>query len=131
MVPSTELHHHGQRIFWICILELSMPFPSMTMFSLSMSGMKWLLPLTRPMLELTSKLLHETPKPICTCHIVSSWSISHSNSISASQKSSALVGYAAIDGTSDWRNPLASYLSCDVSSSNSGATAIDIYGLNN
>ncbi|KAH0838660.1 carbohydrate-binding module family 43 protein/Glycoside hydrolase family 72 protein [Lanmaoa asiatica] len=46
-------------------------------------------------------------------------------------KSSALVGYAAIDGDSSWILPLAEYLSCDTSSANSGATAIDLYGLNN
>ncbi|KAG8220165.1 carbohydrate-binding module family 43 protein/Glycoside hydrolase family 72 protein [Butyriboletus roseoflavus] len=46
-------------------------------------------------------------------------------------KSSALVGYAAIDGDSSWILPLAEYLSCDPSSTNSGATAIDLYGLNN
>jgi hypothetical protein len=48
-----------------------------------------------------------------------------------SKSSSALVGYAAIDGDATWRNPLASYLSCDPSGQNSGATAIDLYGLNN
>ena len=48
-----------------------------------------------------------------------------------SKGSSALVGYAAIDGDSTWRDPLANYLSCDVTSSNSGSTAIDLYGLNN
>ncbi|KAH9890994.1 Glucanosyltransferase-domain-containing protein [Cubamyces lactineus] len=49
------------------------------------------------------------------------------NSIS----SSALVGYAAIDGGDDWVLPLAEYLSCDPSDTNSGATAIDLFGLNN
>lgn len=44
--------------------------------------------------------------------------------------SSALVGYAAINGAANWRDALANYLSCDPSSSNSGATAIDLYGLN-
>ncbi|KZT22131.1 carbohydrate-binding module family 43 protein [Neolentinus lepideus HHB14362 ss-1] len=48
-----------------------------------------------------------------------------------SKSSNALVGYAAIDGTPDWRDPLANYLSCDPSSSNSGSTALDLYGLNN
>jgi len=43
-----------------------------------------------------------------------------------SQKSSALVGYAAIDGDPSWIVPLANYLSCD-----STNTAIDIFGLNN
>ncbi|KAL4068413.1 carbohydrate-binding module family 43 protein [Scleroderma yunnanense] len=46
-------------------------------------------------------------------------------------KSSALVGYAAIDGDADWIVPLANYFSCDPSGSNSGATAIDLFGLNN
>jgi hypothetical protein len=48
-----------------------------------------------------------------------------------SKSSSALVGYAAIDGDTTWRDPLASYLSCDPSGGNSGSTAIDLYGLNN
>jgi len=48
-----------------------------------------------------------------------------------SKSSSALVGYAAIDGASDFRDPVANYLSCDPSGGNSGATAIDLYGLNN
>ncbi|CAA7259990.1 unnamed protein product [Cyclocybe aegerita] len=47
-----------------------------------------------------------------------------------SQDSSALVGYAAINGASNWREPLANYLSCDLTGSNSDATAIDLYGLN-
>ncbi|KAI9572583.1 carbohydrate-binding module family 43 protein/Glycoside hydrolase family 72 protein [Boletus coccyginus] len=46
-------------------------------------------------------------------------------------QSTALVGYAAIDGDSSWILPLAEYLSCDPSGANSGSTAIDIYGLNN
>jgi len=45
--------------------------------------------------------------------------------------SSALVGYAAIDGTADWRDPTANFLSCDVTNSNSDGNAIDLYGLNN
>lgn len=48
-----------------------------------------------------------------------------------SKSSSALVGYAAIDGKPNWRDPLANYLSCDPSGQNNGGTAIDIYGLNN
>ncbi|KAF5375191.1 hypothetical protein D9758_000023 [Tetrapyrgos nigripes] len=48
-----------------------------------------------------------------------------------SKSSSALVGYAAIDGKPNWRDPLANFLSCDPSGQNDGATAIDIYGLNN
>jgi len=43
-----------------------------------------------------------------------------------SKKSSALVGYAAIDGDPSWIVALANYLSCD-----SVNTAIDIFGLNN
>ncbi|OAX32148.1 glycoside hydrolase family 72 protein [Rhizopogon vinicolor AM-OR11-026] len=46
-------------------------------------------------------------------------------------KSSALVGYASIDGDSSWLAPLANYLSCDASGSNTGTTAIDLFGLNN
>ncbi|KAH9853090.1 Glucanosyltransferase-domain-containing protein [Lenzites betulinus] len=49
------------------------------------------------------------------------------NSIS----SSALVGYAAIDGDDSWVVPLANYLACDTTNANSGSTAIDIFGLNN
>ncbi|KIM61937.1 carbohydrate-binding module family 43 protein [Scleroderma citrinum Foug A] len=46
-------------------------------------------------------------------------------------QSSALVGYAAIDGDASWIVPLAEYFSCDPTASNSGATAIDLWGLNN
>ncbi|KAJ3792261.1 glycoside hydrolase family 72 protein, partial [Lentinula aff. detonsa] len=49
------------------------------------------------------------------------------NSIS----SSALVGYAAIDGDSTFRVPVANFLSCDPSNANSSSTSIDLYGLNN
>ncbi|KAI0639101.1 Glucanosyltransferase-domain-containing protein [Trametes polyzona] len=45
--------------------------------------------------------------------------------------SSALVGYAAIDGNDNWVVPLANYLACDPSSGGSGSAAIDIFGLNN
>ncbi|KAG2045291.1 carbohydrate-binding module family 43 protein/Glycoside hydrolase family 72 protein [Suillus americanus] len=45
-------------------------------------------------------------------------------------KSSALVGYASIDGDPTWLDPLANYLSCDPSGSNSGATSLDLFGLN-
>ncbi|KAL0950622.1 hypothetical protein HGRIS_007414 [Hohenbuehelia grisea] len=48
----------------------------------------------------------------------------------ASKQSSALVGYAAINGAANWRDALANFLSCDPSNGNSGSTAIDIYGLN-
>ncbi|KAJ7152709.1 1,3-beta-glucanosyltransferase [Mycena crocata] len=48
------------------------------------------------------------------------------NSIS----SSALVGYAAMDGPSAWVDNVADFLACDRSSS-SPAAAIDLYGLNN
>lgn len=48
-----------------------------------------------------------------------------------SKSSSVLVGYASIDGPTDLRSGLADYLSCDPSNSNSGSTAIDLYGLNN
>jgi len=49
----------------------------------------------------------------------------------ASKSSSALVGYAAVDADSSWLDPLANYLSCDPDGNNSGATALDIFGLNN
>jgi hypothetical protein len=52
-------------------------------------------------------------------------------SLSNSIKSSALVGYASIDADATLLDPLANYLSCDPSGSNSGATAIDLFGLNN
>ncbi|KAG6814048.1 hypothetical protein H0H92_003898 [Tricholoma furcatifolium] len=45
-------------------------------------------------------------------------------------QSSALVGYSAIDGVSDFMDPLSNYLSCDPSNENSGTTSIDILGLN-
>ncbi|KAI0095264.1 Glucanosyltransferase-domain-containing protein [Irpex rosettiformis] len=48
-----------------------------------------------------------------------------------SKSSSALVGYAAIDAPSDWLIPFAEYLACDPTSQNSGATALDLFGLNN
>ncbi|TFK36800.1 glycoside hydrolase family 72 protein [Crucibulum laeve] len=47
-----------------------------------------------------------------------------------SKGSSALVGYAAINGASNWRDALANYLSCDPSNANSDSTSIDLYGLN-
>lgn len=40
--------------------------------------------------------------------------------------SSALVGYAAVDGQADFRNSLAEYLTCGGDS-----IAVDLYGLNN
>ncbi len=43
-----------------------------------------------------------------------------------SKPSPVLVKYAAIDGDGSWVTPLANYLSCDPSGSNSGSTAIDI-----
>ncbi|KAB5594397.1 1,3-beta-glucanosyltransferase [Ceratobasidium theobromae] len=43
-----------------------------------------------------------------------------------SKGSSALVGYASTDGSTDWRDPLANYLACD-----SDTDSLDIYGLNN
>ncbi|GLB36499.1 putative splits internally a 1,3-beta-glucan molecule and transfers the newly generated reducing end (the donor) to the non- reducing end of another 1,3-beta-glucan molecule (the acceptor) forming a 1,3-beta linkage, resulting in the elongation of 1,3-beta-glucan chains in the cell wall [Lyophyllum shimeji] len=47
-----------------------------------------------------------------------------------SKSSSVLVGYAAINGPSNFRDPLANYFSCDSTGGNSDATAIDLYGLN-
>ncbi|KAJ7212539.1 1,3-beta-glucanosyltransferase [Mycena pura] len=49
----------------------------------------------------------------------------------ASINSSALVGYADIDGASNFRDAVANYLSCDPSGGNSGSTSIDLFGLNN
>ncbi|KAF8898483.1 carbohydrate-binding module family 43 protein/Glycoside hydrolase family 72 protein [Infundibulicybe gibba] len=48
----------------------------------------------------------------------------------ASKSSTTLVGYSAINGAGNFRDPLANYLTCDPSNGNSGATAIDLYGLN-
>ena len=50
---------------------------------------------------------------------------------STSKGSSALVGYAAIDGDNSWLVPLAEYLSCDTSGGTSGNFALDLFGLNN
>ncbi|KAF8155936.1 glycoside hydrolase family 72 protein [Crassisporium funariophilum] len=47
-----------------------------------------------------------------------------------SKSSSILVGYAAINGASTFREPLAKYLTCDPSGANSDSTSIDLYGLN-
>ncbi|KAJ7440607.1 1,3-beta-glucanosyltransferase [Mycena latifolia] len=44
--------------------------------------------------------------------------------------SSALVGYADIDGPSAFRDDVAQYLSCDLSGTNSASTSIDLFGLN-
>ncbi|KAF8148960.1 Glucanosyltransferase-domain-containing protein [Mycena galopus ATCC 62051] len=49
----------------------------------------------------------------------------------ASIGSSALVGYADIDGVSTFRDAVADYLPCDPTNANSGATSIDLFGLNN
>ncbi|KAI0702424.1 Glucanosyltransferase-domain-containing protein [Cytidiella melzeri] len=48
-----------------------------------------------------------------------------------SKKSSALVGYAAIDADDSWLGPFANYLSCDTTGQNSDATSLDLFGLNN
>ena len=48
-----------------------------------------------------------------------------------SKSSTALVGYAAVDADSTWLDPLANYLTCDPSGNGSGASSIDIFGLNN
>jgi len=45
--------------------------------------------------------------------------------------STALVGYAAIDGIAGFVLPLAEFLSCDPSSTNSANSSIDLFGLNN
>ncbi|KAF9455007.1 carbohydrate-binding module family 43 protein [Macrolepiota fuliginosa MF-IS2] len=47
-----------------------------------------------------------------------------------SKNSNALVGYGAINGASNFRMPLANFLSCDPTNGNSDAFAIDLYGLN-
>jgi hypothetical protein len=36
------------------------------------------------------------------------------------------VGYAALDGDSEWADPLASFLSCG-----QDAVSLDLYGINN
>ncbi|KAF7289228.1 1,3-beta-glucanosyltransferase [Mycena indigotica] len=45
--------------------------------------------------------------------------------------SSALIGYADIDGASSFRDAVSAYLSCDPSGKNDGSTSIDLFGLNN
>ncbi|KAJ7059573.1 glycoside hydrolase family 72 protein, partial [Mycena amicta] len=45
--------------------------------------------------------------------------------------SSALVGYADIDGAAAFRDAVSDYLSCDPSQKNDGSTSIDLFGLNN
>ncbi|KAG6891079.1 hypothetical protein C0995_014169 [Termitomyces sp. Mi166 len=47
-----------------------------------------------------------------------------------SKSSTVLVGYTAINGPTGFRDPLANYLSCDPSNTNSDSTAIDLFGLN-
>lgn len=49
----------------------------------------------------------------------------------ASKSSGALVGYASIDGAANFKIPLAEFMSCDPTGSNSGTSALDLYGLNN
>ncbi|KAJ7120307.1 hypothetical protein C8R44DRAFT_982120, partial [Mycena epipterygia] len=49
----------------------------------------------------------------------------------SSISSSALVGYADIDGASSFRDAVSSYLSCDPTGKNDGSTSIDIFGVNN
>ncbi|KAJ7699558.1 glycoside hydrolase family 72 protein [Mycena rosella] len=44
--------------------------------------------------------------------------------------SSALIGYADIDGASGFRDGVAEYLSCDPSGGNTDSTSIDLFGLN-
>ncbi|KAF7325016.1 1,3-beta-glucanosyltransferase [Mycena kentingensis (nom. inval.)] len=48
----------------------------------------------------------------------------------ASIGSSALIGYADIDGASSFRDAVSQYLSCDPTSKNDGSTSIDLFGLN-
>ncbi|KAG6885712.1 hypothetical protein C0993_010885 [Termitomyces sp. T159_Od127] len=55
---------------------------------------------------------------------------SHSMILRKSKSSSVLVGYTAINGPSQFRDPLANYLSCDPSNTGSDSTAIDLFGLN-
>lgn len=66
--------------------------------------------------------------PRLTCYLVTTLPVrARSDRIS----SSALVGYAAIDGDDNWVLPLAEYLACDPTNANSGASSIDLFGLNN
>ena len=65
-------------------------------------------------------------KPICQFTLFPSRNITEASlHLSNSKKSSALVGYAGIDGDASWIVPLADYLSCGTAS-----TSIDIFGLN-
>jgi hypothetical protein len=82
------------------------------------------------MLHLLLKLPREIPRHTCE-RIQNILHICLSSGYRQSINSTALVGYAAIDGTADFLVPLAEYLSCDPSDTNSGASSIDIFGLNN
>jgi hypothetical protein len=77
-----------------------------------------------------SKLPRETLKHTCE-RVENILHFCLSSGYRQSIKSTALVGYAAIDGTSDFILPLAEFLSCDPSNNNSNSTSIDLYGLNN
>jgi len=82
--------------------------------------------LWRPLLKLRLATSRRICEGLCKSLVAAWLTLFHRKS----KSSSALVGYAAINGASDFRGALANYLSCDPSGSNSGATAIDIYGLN-
>ena len=109
-----------------------MRFPNMIMFWSTISGTKSLLALTKLALRHSSR-----PRPVIPRHICQfAYPVHNSDAdVSCSQRNSkslsTLVGYAAIDGDATWIVPLASYLSCDPSGSNSGNDVIDIFGLNN
>lgn len=103
------------------------------MFWSTTSGTKSLLALTKLPLHHSSRL-----RPVISRHICQFAYPIHNNNTDVflfylrnSKSLSTLVGYAAIDGDATWIVPLASYLSCDPSGSDSGNAAIDIFGLNN
>lgn len=103
------------------------------MFWPTISGTKSLLAPTKLTLHHSSRLPPVISKHICQF----AYPIHNDNAdvflfyLRTSKSKSTLVGYAAIDGDDTWIVPLASYLSCDPSGTNSGIDAIDIYGLNN
>lgn len=126
----TELHLLGRLICLIFISKLLTSSASMITFWLTTLVMRLSLLLTGLSLPPSSRLLLVIPKHTCRfCPVEPR--LTANSGCRASKGSSALVGYAAIDGDNSWVTPLANYLSCDTSGANSGNTAIDLFGLNN
>ena len=72
-----------------------------------------------------SRLRPVTPRHTCERGLLYPYHAVLTPPFSKSRGSSALVGYAAINGESGYRKALADFLSCG-----SEETAIDLYGLN-